>query len=95
MILKKIGVLSLGYAMAILYGLVALINSIVTYVSYSSVSIGATDAVSTAMSTLGIWIIPLAFILGIIGGFIGGIVLALVYNYIVAKITGGIKLELK
>ena len=96
MILKKIGVLSLGYA-------VAIFGAIMTFVQISSLVLQTKNPlvaetidpnVVSMMNQYGLWAILLSPLLGLLMGFIGGVITAAIYNFIVVKITGGIKLEL-
>jgi hypothetical protein len=95
MILKKIGVLSLGYALAILYGILATLNGAFNALNLRGADAQALDQLSLIVYNLGWWIIPIALVAGLIGGFLAGVILAWIYNYIIVKLIGGVKLELK
>ena len=96
--LKKLGILSLGYAGAFISAIVALlqvimikIQSIMPAFAQSIVDSGMAVAFQGKTFLLMLVITPLA---GLIGGFIGGALLAVIYNFIISPITGGIRMEL-
>jgi len=96
MILKKINVLSLGYVLAILYALMGFVQGILMVIQIKVPALASQlDAVSlTGLSTLSYWWILVMPIFMAVLGFLAGIVLALVYNLIIVRITGGLKVEL-
>jgi len=94
--LKKIGVLSLGYVTAILGFVMGVLNVIFTFLLVKNPSIGISvlgQEQITTLSSTNWWLLtgPLS---AIIFGFLSGIFLALIYNLIVVKITGGLELHL-
>ncbi len=94
--LKKIGVLSAGFALAIAYFVAGLLWGLMTYLQIKGMDAAtiASDATLSAVANVGAWIIVISPIVGVIMGLIVGLIVALVYNYIIVKIMGGIKLEL-
>mgnify|MGYP001603032140 FL=1 len=96
--IKKLGILSLGYAGAILSAIVSLlqiilikVQSVIPALAQTIIDSGLAPALEGKAFWLMLLVTPLA---GLIGGFIVGIALAFVYNYIILPITGGIKIEL-
>jgi len=96
--LKKIGILSLGYAAAIFAFLSALFQvlgmTIASKIPLASNLIDPTLASFLQGKTLAIMLV-ITPIVAIIAGFIGGVLMAAIYNWIVVPISGGIKLELE
>ena len=90
--IKKIGVLSLGKVLGILYALMGfLIGAIMTL--FSLVSSTASSSILGIFGVLfGIGAIILLPIFYGIAGFIGGLIAALLYN-LVASWVGGIEVE--
>jgi hypothetical protein len=92
MILKRVGVLSVGRVMAVLYAVIGLIEGAI--VSLASV-LGATfgshqdEFPGAVFGVLAIVFLPL--LSGMLG-FIGGIIMGALYN-VAAKMLGGIDLE--
>jgi len=95
MILKKIGVLSLGCVLAVAYALLGLLQGISLSLQLGSLDVSTLNEFQQYLVGFGWWLVPLGLIIGLAIGFIGGIVTALIYNYIIVKITGGLKIELK
>lgn len=97
MVLRRIGVLSLGKVLGVLYaGLGLLFGGLFSLFSLLGAAIGATqDAGGAAFAFLfgvgAIVFMPLFY--GLIG-FIGGLLTALLYN-VAAGITGGLELDLQ
>jgi hypothetical protein len=94
--LKKIGALSVGYALDIAYALIGLFVGILMFLSLRVVdpTLLTQDPASAFLANFGAWVIILAPIFYAILGFLAGIILAFVYNKIIVKIMGGIKLEI-
>ena len=94
--LKRIGFLSLGYALAILYALVGLFQGVLVTFAASQPSLAAQiDANTlTVVNAVGGWVILVMPLVAAIIGFLAGIILAAIYNWVIAKLTGGIKIEL-
>ncbi|MEX0714561.1 MAG: hypothetical protein WD278_19650 [Pirellulales bacterium] len=93
MVVKSIGVLSAGKVLGCLYVLLGLIiGAMFSLLSLAGVAAGGQDAGAAAfLFGIGaIVIIPLFY--GTVG-FIGGIIMAALYN-VVASLAGGIELEL-
>ncbi len=95
--IKSVGVLSLGlywgvgtFIMMLMFGLLALIgaNSLINaFIATGSIKV-------VAFSTTSLWsLVTLSFGAGL-GGFVTGVVLALVFN-LIAALTGGIKIRLE
>jgi len=93
--LKRIGILSLGYALAIIYGIIGLLQGtlFVFQIKSPSIAMQMDPAVLSLLSGLGFWLVPIITIIMLILGFLGGLVLALIYNFVIAKLTGGLELE--
>ncbi len=94
MVVKSVGVLSVGKVMACLYALLGLIiGGIFSFVTL----VGATIAEQRAgpfellFGVGAVILIPVLY--GVIG-FVGGIIMAALYN-IVASLAGGVEIELK
>ena len=94
--LKRIGLVSLGLALAIIYALGGLVQSLIIFLGMSQPAFSAQlDSYSiTAAESLGGWMILVVPVISAIMGFLAGIILAAIYNWIVVKLTGGIKIEL-
>lgn len=95
MILKSVGVLSVGKVLGCLYALIGLIVG--AFISFfaligAAASAGANRGGAAAL-VYGIGAILVVPILYGIGGFIGGIIMALLYN-VVASVVGGVEVEL-
>ncbi|MEI7961226.1 MAG: hypothetical protein WCI04_02720 [archaeon] len=80
----KVGAIS-GLVYGILVGIMML--------GFASMTLAIPGA-EMAGGALGIVGFVMAIIMGVIGGAIGGIVSAGVYNIIIVKLTGGMKIEL-
>lgn len=95
--LKKIGVLSAGYAGAVLafVSIILELIALIIAVNVPALQSQADSSILTALSGNPVIFGIISVISAMVGGFVGGLVLALVYNYIVVKITGGILLELE
>ena len=97
-ILKKLGILSLAYVLAIFYGLAGILQGFALAFQINDSTIRATmnPIIVSLLDKLGGWILLIApffgLIIGLIAGFISGIIIAVLYNF-VAKWTGGIKIE--
>lgn len=98
MMIRSIGILSSGKVMGALYAIMGLIVgalfSLVSLVGFAAsvASSGDTGAIFSMLFGLGaIILMPLFY--GIMG-FIGGIIMALIYN-VVASMVGGIEIELR
>lgn len=94
MVVKSIGVLSAGKVLGCLYVLLGLIiGAMFSLLSLAGVAAGGEDAGAAAfLFGIGaIVIIPIFY--GAIG-FVGGIIMAALYN-LVASIAGGIEVELR
>jgi len=98
-ILKKIGILSAGYTLAILYSIFGFLEGLAFALQIRNPSLitEIDTKVAEILSNLGSWIfliLPISGILiGLIAGFIGGVIIAFLYNS-VARFSGGIKIEL-
>lgn len=94
--LTKIGALSLGYALAIF----AVISSFFQVLSSKLASANPDVAAQlnpmllTIINAYGWWAVLILPIVAAIAALIGGIIIAAIYNFIVVKITGGIKIEM-
>jgi hypothetical protein len=102
MVVKSVGVLSVGKVFACLYALLGLIvGGIFSLVALASASAGAAaggappeaQRAGVVALLLGAGAIIIMPILYGVGGFVGGIIVAVLYN-VVAAITGGIEIEL-
>lgn len=94
MILKNVGVLSAGKVMACLYALLGLIvGGFVSLFSLAGVAAGGQNAAGASLFFGAAAIVLLPVMYGVMG-FVGGIVMAALYNF-VASLAGGIELELK
>jgi hypothetical protein len=97
MVVKSVGVLSVGKVAGCTYGLLGLIiGGFLTLLALAGAAVGGGgggDAGSAALffGVGAIIIVPIAY--GI-GGFIGGIIMGALYN-LVASIAGGIELNLQ
>lgn len=94
--LNKIGVLSLGYVTAILGLVMGLVNVLLTFLLVKNPIIGVNVLGEQQIAILSAsnWWILVGPLIAIIGGFIGGILIAIVYNKLVVKITGGLEINL-
>jgi len=98
MILKKIGSLSAGCAVAIfsfLMGILQAVSVILqanTPASQLALQIG-TEIANTIANKWFLVLILVPIAMALIG-FISGVLSAWIYNYIIVKLTGGIKVEL-
>lgn len=97
MILKKIGALSLGYAAAVILFIAGLLNAILLIIQANMPMLANQMDANVVVAISEGWIKLLIFtpLISLITGFIGGLILAVIYNYVIVKIVGGIKLELK
>ncbi len=94
MVVKSIGVLSVGKVVGCLYALLGLIiGGLFSLISLVGAAAGGPDAGLAALLLGGGAIIIFPILYGVIG-FVGGIVSAALYN-LVASFTGGIEIELK
>ncbi|MGH9839465.1 MAG: hypothetical protein ACREEM_11850 [Blastocatellia bacterium] len=94
-VVKRVGVLSVGKIMGILYALVGLIlGALFSLLSLAGAAFGSTSGQENVLAMLfgvgAVVILPLFY--GAIG-FIGGIIFASLYN-LVASYTGGIEVEI-
>lgn len=96
--LKKIGVLSLGYAAAIFSFIASIVQTLLLLLQLNIPLLSQQiDPTVLALLTgkamiLMVILIPL---IGLILGFLAGVIMAAIYNYIVVKLTGGLKIELE
>jgi hypothetical protein len=95
-VVRRVKALSVGKVMGVLYAMVGLIIgapfSLITLVgSISSVSSGQNNPFAALFGVGAVVFLPLLY--GIFG-FIGGIIMAALYN-LVASIIGGIEVELE
>ena len=93
MIVKRIGVLSVGKVLGSLYvALGLMIGGLMSLISVIGVAAGANDAgpAGLLIGAGAIVVIPIFY--GVIG-FVGGIIMAVLYN-VVASVVGGIEIEL-
>jgi len=95
MILKRLGILSLGYTTAIFAFIMGVLQVLLLALQIKLMPSALDPAVVSAISTNVVKFYILTPIMAILIGFIGGVIGALIYNYIVVRLTGGIKLELK
>ncbi|WP_298670009.1 hypothetical protein [uncultured Methanofollis sp.] len=86
---RRLGVMSVALFFAILSALYGLIAGILGV----AMAVPTTDLGIIAAITAGIGGILLAIVLWAIGGFIGGAIAAVIYNFIFAT-TGGIQIDL-
>ena len=94
--LKKIGVVSLGYVFALAAFIATLFQAIMLAVQINN-PILAQQLDPTIVSTLGgnvLLIVLLAPFIGLIVGFVVGVISAALYNWVIVPLTGGLKLEL-
>jgi hypothetical protein len=94
MVVKSVGVLSVGKMFACLYGLLGLIiGGLFSVFAMAGAAVGGRDAGPAALlfGVGAVIMVPIFY--GAIG-FIGGIIMAALYN-IVAGIAGGIEIELQ
>lgn len=97
--LKRIGVLSLGYVVAIAYALLGFFQGVLISLQISNQSLlqqltaTADPTVLAALGKIGWWMVLIVPVSGLVAGFVIGILAAVIYNYIIAKITGGLKLD--
>jgi len=97
MILKKVGILSLGYVVAIFSFIMGIVQTIMIIIQIKTPLL-ASQFDSSVLEALNENLIKVIFVTpltALIIGFIAGILSALIYNYIVVKLTGGLKVELK
>lgn len=95
MVLRSVGVLSVGKVMGTLYALVGLImGAILALMAMAGGAIQAENGAEAMVpgATLGIAAIIVMPILYGIGGFIGGIVTGALYN-LVAGLVGGVEMN--
>ena len=93
MVVKSVGVFSVGRVLACLYGLIGLIvGASFSLVSLAGVAVGGPDSgpVALLFGVGAIVVLPLFY--GVMG-FVGGIIIAALYN-IVSSFAGGIEIEL-
>ncbi len=90
--IKKINALSLGYTLSLIYLAVGILFSIILSVAKTNPSLAiAFNSNLLSISYYEIFLLyPVAYT---IGGFVTGIVIAYLYNF-VTKFTGGIAFEL-
>ena len=94
MIVNSIGVLSVGKMFGALYALLGvIIGAFFSLISIIGVAAGAQNAGPAALLVGAGAIIILPVFYGLLG-FVGGIIMAVLYN-VVASVTGGIEFELK
>ena len=94
MILKNVEVFSAGKVMACLYALLGLIvGGFVSLLSLAGVAAGGPRGAATSLFFGAAAIVILPVMYGVMG-FVGGIIMAALYN-LVASLVGGIELELK
>jgi len=97
MILRRIGVLSCGKVMGVTYAVMGFIfGAIMALASMMGAAINqganAGNAEAMGIMAVGVFAIVLFPILYGIGGFIGGVIMAAVYN-LVAGMIGGLEME--
>ncbi len=93
MVVKSVGVLSVGKVMGCVYALFGLIGGgLFTLLSLAGLAIGGPDAGPAAL-LFGVGAIVILPVFYGVMGFIGGIIAAAFYN-LVASIAGGIEIEL-
>ena len=94
--LKKIGVLSLGYAGAIATFIMALFQVLMIYLQ-SKIPVTANmmdPTIAAVLQGKGLIIMLIVTpLVGLIAGFIGGVVMAAIYDFIIAPISGGVNFE--
>jgi predicted DNA repair protein MutK len=103
MAIKRLGVLSVAKMLSIIYGMVGLITGVLyglgimflgaTMLSGSSSSRGVNEAAG-GFIVVGLVTMVVTPIMTAIFGFIGGAILAFIYN-LAAKMAGGIEMELE
>jgi hypothetical protein len=93
-VVKRVGVLSLGKVLGVLYALLGLIIGAFfsLFALVGAVAAGGEGGAATLLFGVGA-IIMFPVLYGI-GGFIGGIIVAALYN-VVVSVAGGIELELE
>ncbi|MCX8189633.1 MAG: hypothetical protein N3F05_00155 [Candidatus Diapherotrites archaeon] len=96
-VMKRIGVLSCAKVFAVMYALIYFIVGLFMALGFGLLGAAFGPSSSDAggllagMGFLAVIIFP---IIGLIGGFIAGAIIALIYNF-VAGIVGGIEVELQ
>lgn len=96
--LKKLGILSVGYAGAFITAIVALlqiimikVQSLMPLFAQTITDSGMAPALQGMAFVLMLVLTPL---MGLVAGFVGGAFLAAIYNLVISPITGGIRIEL-
>ncbi|HUE13491.1 MAG TPA: hypothetical protein VMR25_04950 [Planctomycetaceae bacterium] len=93
MLVKRVGVLSLGKMLGVLYGgLGLLIGVFVALFCILAAAIGAQQKAGAPSPLIGVVAIVLAPLFYGVFGFIGGIVSAALYN-VAASVVGGVEIE--
>ncbi|MDA0769344.1 MAG: hypothetical protein O2821_03880 [Chloroflexi bacterium] len=88
--LRRIGVLSAGIFLAVMYAILGLVvGLVISLLAFAGASAFGQGAGGILFGVGAVIALPLFY--GI-AGFIGGIIMAAIYN-IVAKLTGGIEME--
>jgi|YNPMSStandDraft_1061717.scaffolds.fasta_scaffold97848_1 hypothetical protein len=94
MIVKRVGVLSVGRVLGCLYALLGLIiGGLFSLLALAGVTAEGRDA-EPAAQLFGVGAIVILPVLYLVIGYIGGIIAAWLYN-VVASVAGGIEIELK
>lgn len=95
MIIKKIGMLSLAYSIALIYSLIGLFQGIFLVVQLKIPQLASSmdKAILATLGKFGYWLILLCPAFMLLLGFLLGIVIALIYNRVVFRLVGGIKIE--
>ena len=94
MIIKKIAVLPLGYALAIIYAILGFFHGLFVFFQLQTSLVSYMDRLALPILTkFGFWIILLCPAFMLLIGFVTGIVIAALYNFVVIRLAGGIKLS--
>jgi hypothetical protein len=94
MVVKRVGILSMGKVLGCVHALLGLIvGGLFTFLSLF-LSLAAGREARPVSLLFGVGAIVILPVLYGVGGFIGGIILAVLYNF-VASVIGGIEIEFK
>jgi hypothetical protein len=94
MVVRRVGIFSLGKVLGFIYGLVGLVvGTLFTLLTLAGARAAGGDAgaLAAAFTVGAIVILPILYGMG---GFFAGLVFAVLYN-LVAAIVGGVELELE
>ena len=94
--IQKLGILSTAQIISIFYAIFGLFNGIAMALQVSNPTLSASmdPTILEPLSSLGWWLVLIFPIVFALIGFLGGLVISLLYN-LIAKFTGGIKVKLE